>query len=69
MRAVKDGWHDLTPQTSVYTKNGYVIRAIKGQSSAAVYRYDSKLRCYINALPIRYDTFRKGWKEDRYAVM
>lgn len=69
MRAhVKDGWHEIMEGISVYTENGFIIRATRGQSSAAVYKWYGKARCYVNALPVRYDTFRKGWKEDRYIV-
>lgn len=65
---IKDGWHDITDSIKVYTEDGMILRAISGETAASIYKWDARLGCRTNALPMRYDTFRKGWREDRYEV-
>lgn len=63
---IKDGWHEITEDIAVYTEGGMILLAINGNRPAAVYRFQKD--GLNNMLPVRYDTFRKGWREDRYTV-
>lgn len=65
---MKDGWHKLNDWTQVYTENDMILRAIKDNRSASVYRWDKNYGHLTNAVPVRYNTFRKGWNEGRYEV-
>lgn len=65
-KQINDGWHQITHFTSVFTEDGMVTRAMSGNASASVYRKTAS--GYTNILPMRYDTFRKGWRKDRYYV-
>lgn len=66
MKKISNGWHEISEFTSVFTEDGMVTRAMSGNASASVYRKTAS--GYTNVCPVRYDTFRKGWKEDRYYV-
>ena len=65
---VKDGWKEVAEGSQVYAENGMVLRAIVDGRPGSVYRWDSKNHCYTNACPVKYETFRKGFREDRYIV-
>lgn len=65
---IKDGWHELSENTRVYTEDGMVMRAITNGRSASAYKYDARLSCWTNACPVKYETFRRGYREDRYTI-
>lgn len=67
-KLVKDGWHDISPWTKVYTESGEILRVVKCDAPASIYRWDAKLNCMVNCLPMRYDTFRRGLLADRYEI-
>lgn len=67
-KPVENGWHDVTEEVQVYVMDGMVLRAIVDGLPGSVYKWDSKNRCYTNACPVKYETFRKGFREDRYIV-
>lgn len=68
-KQIKDGWHEISEFTSVYTENGMILRATKnsGQMSASVYK-PSVYGGLENACPCRYETFRKAYREGRYVI-
>jgi hypothetical protein len=63
----KDGWVELG-DCAVYVEDGNVVRATVKDSSAAVYKWEEEYNCYNNVLPLKYETFRRGWREGRYTV-
>ena len=74
----KEGWIDLGDGYSVLVEDGYVVRATKPQGMsevpASVYRraYDHRTKQYNgwnNVCPIKWETFRKGWKEEKLSIM
>jgi hypothetical protein len=71
---VNDGWH-VCHGRDVYVKNGYVLRAMKEDRngrvvSAAVYRWDMRLKCWVNVYDTRtFNTVRRGLIKGTYKVM
>lgn len=66
---MKDGWKDLGNGQKVFVENGLVVRAMNYSGrSASVYKWDRRLNCRTNACPIKYETFCRGWREDRYLI-
>ena len=65
---IKDGWHDISERISVYTEGGRVRKVIKNNLPAMVYKWDKKLRVWTNECGCLYDTFKKGYREGRYAI-
>lgn len=69
-KTIKDGWHEIDSCTSVYTEDGRILRAIHNNLSASVYkRLHKNCRNWMNACGVKYNTFYKGYKEDRYRIM
>ena len=71
---VNDGWH-VCHGRDVYVEDGYVLRAMKldhngGLVSAAVYRWDMRLKCWVNVYDTRtFNTVRRGLIKGTYKVM
>ena len=65
---IKNGWHKINSTQSVFTENGMIIRAISNNRPASVYRWNSTLSCWTNACPVKYETFRRGYRDGRYDI-
>lgn len=68
-KQISDGWHELIPGISIQTENGIITHVVKDGKPAWIYRWDARLNCHNNVGSIKWDTFRKGWREDRYEIM
>lgn len=64
-----DGWHELACGYAVYTVGGRVYRATKddGQLPAQIYK-PSPEGGWTEARGMKYETFLKGWREDRCEI-
>lgn len=64
-------WEQVTESKDVRIENGMVVRATKnnGTLPASVYRWDKRSECYVNACPIKYTTFRKGYESGKYTIL
>jgi len=65
---IRDGWHNICATAYVFTESGMVLRATRCWRPASVYKWDAKLECWTNVCPVKYETFRKGYREGRYDI-
>ena len=61
-------WKEVKDGLEVFVENGYVVRATKQDMPASVYRWNRQVNAWINACPVKYETFRKGYREGRYEI-
>ena len=68
-RKIKDGWYDVTENDQVYVEDGMVVRATKADAPASVYRWGKQYGSYVNACPIKYSSFVKGWNANKLSII
>lgn len=68
-RKIKDGWCDMTENDQVYVEDGMVVRATKADAPASVYRWEKQYGSYVNACPIKYSSFVKGWNANKLSII
>lgn len=69
-RRIKDGWYDVVnTAVQIYVEDGMVVRATKADAPASVYRWEKQYGSYVNACPIKYSSFVKGWNANKLSII
>lgn len=68
-RKIKNGWYDVTENDQVYVEGGMVVRATSADAPASVYRWEKQYGSYVNACPIKYSSFVKGWNANKLSII
>lgn len=68
-KKIENGWYDVTENDQVYVEDGMVVRATKADAPASVYRWEKQYGSYVNACPIKYSSFVRGWNANRLSII